>query len=832
MKRALSIVLLLSILFALSFAQRTDLSGLKFCIDPGHGGYNSNDRHLVPDPGVEFWESESNFQKALLLKSLLEAKGATVLLTRTSNSGVVYPNPDDSDEPSLGARSELANANNADWFHSIHSNAFDGVTNYTLVLLKEDIPTRQPAFPEALAMSNIVSPEIQRHLRTSAAYVRLDYTFYGGPPNGYNLGVLKGLLMPGELSEGSFHDVFPETRRLLNNFYRKMEAYAIRDAFMQYFGVPADPFCIVAGIQTDIATTAPVNFTQVRLLPENRVFVGDGYNNGFYMFDSLQAGPHTLRFEPPQRFVDSVQVTLTASAPAFVDRVLELTAPPTVVSTTPANNDTGYIPNGSITIQFSKPMDTASVRGAFSIDPPVKGAIRWNSNGAQMVFKPDSLLAFEVTFTVTIGASAKSSRGQPIDGNGDGTTGDSFLLTFRTRVADVFPPQLAAKYPVPGSTVSTPNHVINYTFDEQLKSSTVITTNFALVPVGGRFVARSVEYSSAGSQGGVTMYPGSPLINGTSYLASVNLVEDLVGNILTTPIQWTFAVSAGNYQFRFIDSLNLSLSGWFPPGGSGSTVGVDSASFGPSSAKAIPIIGGNTASAELRYFWKPGSPDYLIREYLSSGPPKNVLFRKERTVLQVYLHGDGSGTQFRFAIDDSVDGFPAGTADHHEVSTWTPIDWVGWRLVEWDLEKDTIGSWLGNGILEGQLRFDSFQLRKTGSSAQSGVLYFDQLQLAERIVTDVAEDGRDLPSEYSLEQNYPNPFNPSAEIRYGVGRSGQVTIKVYDLLGREVAVLLDRHMEAGRYSVRFDGRGLSSGMYVYRMTAGGQTFIRKMLLTK
>jgi hypothetical protein len=201
-------------------------------------------------------------------------------------------------------------------------------------------------------------------------------------------------------------------------------------------------------------------------------------------------------------------------------------------------------------------------------------------------------------------------------------------------------------------------------------------------------------------------------------------------------------------------------------------------------------------------------------------------------VLQVYLHGDGSGTQFRFAIDDSVDGFPAGTADHHEVSTWTPIDWVGWRLVEWDLEKDTIGSWLGNGILEGQLRFDSFQLSKTGSSAQSGVLYFDQLQLAERIVTDVAEDGRDLPSEYSLEQNYPNPFNPSAEIRYGVGRPGQVTIKVYDLLGREVAVLLDQHMEAGRYSVRFDGRGLSSGMYVYRMTAGGQTFVRKMLLTK
>jgi N-acetylmuramoyl-L-alanine amidase len=840
-----AILLLLGFIFVVSFApaQRTDLSGLKFCIDPGHGGHDpSNDRYLVPDPGNEFWESESNFQKALLLKGLLEAKGATVILTRYTND---YPN--DANEPTLATRVALANANNVDWFHSIHSNAIGNgmqsgtAVNYTLVLVREK---RSPTDPyastgnglgvpereESRTLANILAPIIQSRLRTKSSSVYLDWTFYGGTNGGFSLGVLRGLGMPGELSEGSMHDYAPETRRLLNNDYRKMEAYALRDAFLQYFGVPADPPCIVAGIQSDIVTLVPVNFSQVRLLPENRVYAGDGYNNGFFMFDSLQAGAHILRFETPGRFVDSVQVMLTGGTSTFVDRVLELAAPPNVVKTTPANNDTGYIPNGSITIQFSKPMDTAAVRSAFTISPPVRGTITWN--GPQMVFKPDSVLPFEVTFTVRLDTSAKSSRGQTIDGNGDGIPGDPFFLTFRTRIADVFPPQVAVKYPRPGSTVPTPNQVMNFTFNELLKASTVTPSNFALRQVGGSALPRTVEYSEVGGKCGVTLYPSSPLVAGASYQTFVNGVQDLAGNAIASPILEDFSVAAENRQFRPIDSLGLSLTNWFAPAGSGTTVGIDSASFVSSTARAIPVLAGNTVSAELRYAWKPGSADYLIREYLSGGAPKNVLFRKDRTLLQVFLHGDGSGTQFRYAVDDSVDGFPAGAADHHEVSAWITIDWVGWRLVEWDLEKDSVGAWLGNGILEGQLRFDSFQLRKTTGSAQSGVIHFDQLQVAEAIVTGVAGGARGVPAEFTLDQNYPNPFNPSTEIRYSVGWPGHVTIAVYDLLGREVGVLVDGRMDSGRYTLRFDGRGLSSGMYVCRMTAGGLTLVRKMLLTK
>ena len=81
MKRFLACCLALILLQGRGFAQQTDLTGLKFCIDPGHGGHNSNDRWLIPDPGVNFYESVSNLNKALWLRQLLDhADGLAVAL--------------------------------------------------------------------------------------------------------------------------------------------------------------------------------------------------------------------------------------------------------------------------------------------------------------------------------------------------------------------------------------------------------------------------------------------------------------------------------------------------------------------------------------------------------------------------------------------------------------------------------------------------------------------------------------------------------------------------------------------------------------------------------
>ena len=94
------------------------------------------------------------------------------------------------------------------------------------------------------------------------------------------------------------------------------------------------------------------------------------------------------------------------------------------------------------------------------------------------------------------------------------------------------------------------------------------------------------------------------------------------------------------------------------------------------------------------------------------------------------------------------------------------------------------------------------------------------------------EDAWDLPEGYVLEQNYPNPFNPVTAIRYDLARVGHVRLEVSDLLGRRVAVLVDRVQQAGAQEVRFDARDLPSGMYLYRLRIEDFVSVKKMVLLK
>ena len=103
---------------------------------------------------------------------------------------------------------------------------------------------------------------------------------------------------------------------------------------------------------------------------------------------------------------------------------------------------------------------------------------------------------------------------------------------------------------------------------------------------------------------------------------------------------------------------------------------------------------------------------------------------------------------------------------------------------------------------------------------------------ASGIVTAVDAETDVLPSEFSLGQNYPNPFNPSTNIGFTIADFGLVRIVVYDLLGREVAVLVNERKAPGTYSIRFDASGLSSGIYLYRLTGGRFVQTRKMVVIK
>ena len=124
----------------------------------------------------------------------------------------------------------------------------------------------------------------------------------------------------------------------------------------------------------------------------------------------------------------------------------------------------------------------------------------------------------------------------------------------------------------------------------------------------------------------------------------------------------------------------------------------------------------------------------------------------------------------------------------------------------------------------------------TGSSANNDTVHvgstfkLDDLSLSGTAAGVEVQPGQ--PLTFALSQNFPNPFNPSTLIRYQTAAAGQVRLTVYDILGREVSTLVDRIEQPGTHEVRFDGGGLSSGVYLYRIQTPGFVQQRKMVLQK
>jgi hypothetical protein len=100
------------------------------------------------------------------------------------------------------------------------------------------------------------------------------------------------------------------------------------------------------------------------------------------------------------------------------------------------------------------------------------------------------------------------------------------------------------------------------------------------------------------------------------------------------------------------------------------------------------------------------------------------------------------------------------------------------------------------------------------------------------MITSVNEQDRMLPRGYSLDQNYPNPFNPTTAITFSVATYSHTSLKVYDILGREVATLVNEQKPAGTYTQKWNAENFPSGVYFYRLQAGSFTETKKLVLLK
>jgi N-acetylmuramoyl-L-alanine amidase len=790
-----------------------DLSGLEICLDPGHGAY----------PTIKPFETIINLKIGFYLVDYLESANVdTAILTRTDNI----------QNPSLSEREQIANSNNVDWFNSIHHNAFDGTANYSLVLY-EELYSGDPQWPEAVTMSQIMAEDLWTALRTTTWYARGDRSFLG-----FNLGVLDNLQMPGELTEGSFFDHTPEKNRLRNDDYLKMEARTLFTSFLDYFD--ADPLTTgnLSGIVSDEESGDPVNGVTCTLWPDSLVYVTDDSSNGLFIFDDLAPDTYwvTVEKEDYNSWTDTVEVHANSFDRLDFELVNEI--PPTVMSTVPDSGDTSVFVFENIQVAFTRAMDQTSTESAFFISPEANGSFSWDASRKHLTFDPDDYLLPSTDYLVTVEDSARDIYGHYLDGDGDGLEGGSYTFGFRTTRLDTTGPAVVSHYPSIDAQNVSVDVAISVEFDEFLNQSTIIPQSVILKDGSMVPVPRSFDYQETGNHGVLFIYPNGLLNSGETYTVTLNTsLQDLFLNNLDETYEWSFTTGTGSYEFTTIDDFEDGTSPWWDPEGSGSTMGTDpdSTTFLTDTTVVNPVTG-SSASGRLDYEWNTGAGSWLIRVYFPP-PYSDAVHFDTSYALQVYLYGDASGNQFRFCVDD---GGPAGGVENHEVSEWMTIDSLGWRLVEWDLGSDSVGSWLGNGLLEGIMRVDSFQMTfNDQGGAAKGTIYFDDLRLA-RAVTDVDEHDplvQRLPTQFQLFQNYPNPFNAETNISYQLFEPGLVQLRIYNVAGQTVKILVDESQPAGSHTIRWNGRDdhglpVASGVYFCHLQTDQLAQSRKMTLVR
>lgn len=140
------------------------------------------------------------------------------------------------------------------------------------------------------------------------------------------------------------------------------------------------------------------------------------------------------------------------------------------------------------------------------------------------------------------------------------------------------------------------------------------------------------------------------------------------------------------------------------------------------------------------------------------------------------------------------------------------------QFSEMKVTTDCGGGSIGVGFHQFDFSIHALQVNKYGQLGQ--------------VIASTGTSGEKLPTKLLLHQNYPNPFNPTTTIRYQLPQDAHVVLKVYDILGREVATLVNKLKEAGFHSVIFQGNQFSSGVYFYRLQAGTFADTKKFIFLR
>jgi N-acetylmuramoyl-L-alanine amidase len=793
-------------LFANSLLFSQSLSEVKICIDPGHGGHSSNDR--PPVTGSTFWESDGNWYKSQHAKEILTSLGATVIVTRNGNT--------DADDPALSVRSGIANSNNVDLFHSIHSNATGTSNRVNFALMLYRGYDDAPVFPasKTYAIKAYRNFEKVNHLEDKSwDVVRGDWSFY--PSWGtQGLGVLRNLTMPGILSEGSFHDYVPEARRLKNSGYLRHEAWAITRSMLEHFDAGTLPNGNIGGILRDAIenipssyqaisslgdTKKPLNHVKVTLQPGNIVYNGDDENNGYYFFDNISPGSYTLFLEAEDYSLDSANITVLANQSIFVHKNLSLVPNennPNVVSSYPANNGVEVSNIANIEIQFDVQMDKTTTEAAFSITPEVAGTFSFENNSKTLVFDPTSPLTGGQNYQVNIANTAETIFGKQL------VWDYSFQFTTRSKL------NMISAYPADGAIDISRSLEVRLEFDQAIKSTT-LSGNIKFEDELGNFVSLAVDMAGY-AKGFISFVPSSDLILGGNYKVIIGEnIGDIEGVTLQENFEINFTVETDNISGGEVVDDFETAGNWNTPQASGSTGIDENSSFEVTSSKKY----NGSSSGALKYSFNSEDGAYKI----SRITPEPIGTAGE-SMFGLWIKGELSNNILEYWFNDSENNLYS-----IEVDT---LNFTGWKFKAVALSD----------VATGDLKFEGVGIKYVTSADTAGLIYIDDAQYD--FTTPVENEVDNIPSEYSLSQNYPNPFNPSTTIKYSItahtslAATQQVSIVVYDILGRKVATVVNKEQKAGNYEVTFNAESLTSGIYFYKLQTGDFAATKKLLLLK
>lgn len=323
---------------------------------------------------------------------------------------------------------------------------------------------------------------------------------------------------------------------------------------------------------------------------------------------------------------------------------------------------------------------------------------------------------------------------------------------------------------------------------------------------------------------------GSPYFNRTidTTTTQVNVVATLQGSI--TPGQ--IYIICGHYDSFCTDADPFNTAPGADDDASGTVAVMESAraimstGFVPKSTLRFIAF----AAEELMFFGGAGSEYYAARAYKRNDDIKLVINNDMigYTEESVELSSVNIGYTDGFSDIDKV----MQLADNYSSIICNKGGYNGADLITF--------SELGyDGVYFEEALFNSNNYHKsTDKIININLPYLTEVIKAATAVLigmdDPATDVEDkiIPMNFTLEQNYPNPFNPATRIKFAIPRQENVDLMVYDILGRKVAELVNETLNAGNYNVNFDGSTLSSGMYVYKITAGSYAESKKMLMIK